>query len=175
MAARSFWRGSLMSAVQAAAASRQATKASMPWVVTPHAGAARAQRVRVRHTGGTMGRLFVGAYALAAYALFLATVLLMMGFLLGFGPAVIDSGPPAPLAVSILVNLGLMALFAVQHGVMARQRFKNQLIRFIPPAAERRTFVLAASLILIAMAVEWRPLPQALWTVEAPWARVALT
>jgi len=119
-----------------------------------------------------MTRFAIGAYALVAYALFLATVLLMMGFLLGFGPAVIDAGPAAPLAVAIPVNLGLIALFGVQHGVMARKAFKERLTRFIPQAAERSTFVLAASLILIAIAFAWRPMPQPIWSAAPRWAPV---
>jgi protein-S-isoprenylcysteine O-methyltransferase Ste14 len=122
-----------------------------------------------------MQRLLVGSYALAVYALFLATILLLMGFLLGFGPAIIDAGPAAPLPVAIPVNLGLIALFGVQHGVMARQRFKDWLTRAIPPAAERSTFVLAASLLLIVLAFAWRPLPQPIWIAEAPWVRVVVT
>lgn len=40
--------------------------------------------------------------------------------------------------------------------------------RFLPPAIERSTDVLAASLVLLLIFWQWRPLPQLIWLLEHP-------
>ena len=120
-------------------------------------------------------RMLVVGYGLAAYAIFLATFVYTVGFLANVGvPRGIDDGEVGPLGLAILVNAGLLGLFAVQHTVMARPAFKRWLTRFVPEPAERSTFVLAASLVLALLLWQWQPMPEAVWSIETGWARTLL-
>lgn len=118
-------------------------------------------------------RLAVLAYGSAAYLLFLGTFLYAIGFVAGrFVPTSVDGGRPASLTEALLVNGGLLALFALQHAVMARPAFKRRWTRLVPPAIERSTFVVATCAILIALFASWRALPGEVWRVEGPAAAV---
>jgi protein-S-isoprenylcysteine O-methyltransferase Ste14 len=71
----------------------------------------------------------------------------------------------------VVVDLALLTLFAVQHSVMARPWFKRWWTRLVAPSVERSTYVLVASLVVALMVWQWRPLPDLVWSVDAPWAR----
>jgi protein-S-isoprenylcysteine O-methyltransferase Ste14 len=116
-----------------------------------------------------MGRILAFVYGLAAYAVFLGTILYAIGFVTGLVvPKTIDTGAAAPLAEAILVNVLLMSLFAVQHSVMARREFKAWWTQYVPRPIERSTYVLFASLALDLMFWQWRPIPAVVWQVADP-------
>ena len=122
-----------------------------------------------------MKRLIIFIYGVVCYAVFFATFLYAIGFLGNIGvPKSIDSVREAPLATALLINLGLLAVFAVQHSVMARPAFKRWWTRFVPEPAERSTYVLFSSLAMIALFAYWQPVGGMIWDVEAPLARGAL-
>jgi len=92
-----------------------------------------------------------------------------VGFVSGVAvPKTIDSGPVAPVAQALIINILLMSLFAVQHSVMARKPFKRWWTRFIPATIERSTYVLSASLVLILLFWLWHPMPQIVWEITNP-------
>jgi len=115
-----------------------------------------------------MGRALSFLYGIVAYLVFLATFLYSIAFVGGFGvPRTIDGGGPrAGMAEALLVNAGLLLLFAVQHSGMARQGFKRWWTRIIPRSVERSTYVLISSLVLILLFWQWRPMPSVVWEVE---------
>ena len=123
-----------------------------------------------------MGALLTVLYGIAVYALFLATFLYAIGFVGNIlVPKSIDSGVTGSLAEALLVNLALLGVFAVQHSVMARRSFKAWWTRFVPPAVERSTYVLAATLALALLLWQWRPINEpVVWSVTDPVAILAI-
>jgi methanethiol S-methyltransferase len=121
----------------------------MPSVQTSDPEDAHAQR-------GIIQRAAILLYGLVVYALFLATFIYFIAFVESFFvPRSVDVGPTVPLARALLIDLLLVSVFAVQHTVMARSRFKLWLTRVVPQPAERSTFVLAATLALFLMMARW--------------------
>lgn len=114
-------------------------------------------------------RAVILLYGIATYLFFLAVFVYTIGFVGGFAvPKHIENGPLVDPLSAILVDVVLLALFAIQHGVMARPAFKRWWTQIIPPAAERSTFVLFASALLALIIWQWRPLPGVVWKVESP-------
>ena len=119
-----------------------------------------------------MGRLLALLYGVLCYLVFLATFLYAIGFVGGvFVPLSLDSDPSAPFAESLLIDVALLGIFAMQHSVMARPAFKRWWTRFVPRSIERSTYVLFSSLALILLFWQWRPLGGVVWEVDGPMAR----
>ena len=79
-----------------------------------------------------------------------------------------------PVEEALIINLLLMSLFAVQHSVMARKQFKRWWTRFVPHSIERSTYVLFASLALLLLFWQWRPIPGVIWHIADPTIATAM-
>jgi len=120
-------------------------------------------------------RILIFAYGAVVYAFFFATFLYSIGFIGNIAvPKSIDSAPVMPLLPSLLTDLALLTLFAVQHSGMARPAFKRWLTRFVPEAAERSTYVLMSTACLALLIWKWAPLGGVVWNVTQPVAQAAL-
>lgn len=114
-----------------------------------------------------MTRVVAFAYGILCYVLFLAVFLYFIAFVGDVAvPRSVDAGLAAPLAEAIVVNLALIALFALQHSGMARPGFKRWWKKLVPASVERSTYVLFASLALGLLCWQWRPIPGTVWEVD---------
>ena len=122
-----------------------------------------------------MERIIGFLYGLVAYLVFLVAFLYAIGFVTGLWvPKTLDTGPAGPAGQAFVIDLLLMSLFAVQHSIMARQPFKRWWTQFVPHVVERSTYVLLASLVLILLYWQWRPIPTIVWEITNPQIAMAV-
>jgi protein-S-isoprenylcysteine O-methyltransferase Ste14 len=125
--------------------------------------------VEVESAPSATRRAMVALYGVAAYVLFLAVFVYTIGFVGGFlVPKHIQNGRLVDPHRAVFVDVVLLAMFAIQHSVMARPAFKRWWCEIVPPAAERSTFVLFADVLLALILWQWRPLPGVVWEVKSP-------
>ena len=124
---------------------------------------------------GLIKRLLFFAYGLASYVIFLATFLYAIAFVGGIAvPARLDGPLQTSLPAALAIDCALLTVFAVQHSVMARRWFKERWTQIVPWTIERSTFVLCASLALLLLFWQWRPLGIEIWSIENAAARAVL-
>jgi len=122
-----------------------------------------------------MKRVLIFTYGVICYALSVATLIYTAAFLINFGvPKSIDSAREVPIMTALAVNLALLAVFSVQHSVMARPSFKRWWTGIVPESAERSTYMLFSSAALGVLFAFWQPIGIVVWNVDAPVARATL-
>jgi protein-S-isoprenylcysteine O-methyltransferase Ste14 len=116
------------------------------------------------------------AAATFCYAAFFAAFVYLIGFVAGFDalPTHVDKGRTAAPATAAVIDLALIALFGIQHSVMARPGFKATWTRLVSPALERAVYCLASAICLILLFAFWHPIAGTVWSVGEPVARIAL-
>src|SRR6266481_9080640 len=123
-----------------------------------------------------LSRITAFLYGVVCYLIFFATFLYAIGFIGNVAvPKSIDSGRQGALLPSLLIDAGLLGLFAIQHSVMARQWFKRAWTRIIPEPAERSTYVLFCSLLLLLLFWQWRPMSGIIWYASHSAGRFVLS
>jgi len=122
-----------------------------------------------------MKRIVAFVYGLVCYGVFFATLLYAIGFLGNFGvPKSIDSGAAGSVLTALAVDGALLALFALQHSIMARPWFKRAWTRIVPEAVERSTYVLFSSCALLFLFWQWLPIGGVIWSVESGIAKTII-
>ena len=116
-----------------------------------------------------MSRIGIFIYGIASYLVFFAVFLYGIGFIGGFlTPTTLDGPSTEWVGRALLIDLGLLTAFVIQHSGMARPAFKKWWKRVVPDAAERSTYVLFSSLGLAALFVYWQPIGGVVWRFEGP-------
>ena len=118
-----------------------------------------------------MKRITIMLYSIINYALGVAALNYLIAFLFNLLiPGTIDVGSEIISAdnsvLAVIINLGLITLFGLQHSIMARPKFKSWLTRHIPKAAERSTYMIATALAVFTLCLLWQPLPTVLWKAD---------
>jgi len=123
-----------------------------------------------------MGKYIAYLYGVGSYLVFFATFLYAIGFVGNIlVPRSIDTGgAEASFVTALLINAGLLGLFAIQHTIMSRPGFKRWWTGFVPKSVERSTFVILASLLLLLLFWEWRPIAGQIWSLQHPTAIIVL-
>jgi protein-S-isoprenylcysteine O-methyltransferase Ste14 len=123
-----------------------------------------------------MSRMMALLYGIAAYLVFFFTFLYAIGFVAGMlVPKAIDDGDVTGVGISLIVDVLLLSLFAAQHSIMARPSFKRWWTQFVPKSVERSTYVLLASLALVLLFWQWRPIPTVVWQITNPRLAMVIT
>ena len=116
----------------------------------------------------TLKKVAVVTYGAVAYMSFAAALFYLMGFLVNVGvPKGIDTGATGPLVPSLAIDIALVALFGLQHTVMARPGFKEVWTKLVPKPIERSTYVIATFLVMALMFWQWRPIPTVVWRLDS--------
>jgi protein-S-isoprenylcysteine O-methyltransferase Ste14 len=119
-----------------------------------------------------MRRWLFFIYGVICHLLFLGTFAYMAGFVGNFlVPKSIDSAPHPSTSSAILINVLLLALFGVQHSVMARPAFKKIWTRIVPEPIERSTYVLVSCAVTILLMWQWRGIDGTVWNAQNPLLR----
>jgi protein-S-isoprenylcysteine O-methyltransferase Ste14 len=118
-----------------------------------------------------MKKTLVLLYGIINYTLGSAALVCLIAFLFNLIPSNpvlpnIDSDASTSTILALVINIGLMMLFALQHSVMARPGFKKRIRKFIPEAAERSTYMLATAIVAFTLLVFWRPMTGVVWEAE---------
>ncbi|PHS73005.1 MAG: hypothetical protein COB22_03750 [Cycloclasticus sp.] len=112
-------------------------------------------------------RALVMLYGVVCYFAFFVVFVYFMGFVGDvFVPISISSEVEVYSQNALMVNIGLMLMWGVQHSVMARGWFKDMIASVVPHHVERSTYCLASAIALGALMYYWQPMEGIIWQVE---------
>ena len=121
-----------------------------------------------------MIKIFFVVYGIMCYLVSLVTLLWAVAFVGDLVPPELRANA-MPLPQALLIDLGLISLFGVQHSVMARAGFKRWWIRIVPQPIERSTYVWISNVLVVLLMWLWQPIGVPVWDVQQPIARAALS
>jgi hypothetical protein len=89
-------------------------------------------------------------------------------------PTVDGTGSVEQPILAAVIDVALVALFGMQHSLMARPWFKGRVMGCIPDGLERSTYVHMANAALFVLVLFWQPVTLHVWNVEDGPARDVL-
>lgn len=101
---------------------------------------------------------FIGVVALVYLILFIADLLVPISINKGAGIALELTG-----ATAALWNLAVVAIWGLQHTVMARPAFKRVWTKIVPNPIERSTYLIFVAMATAVLILFWIPMPTVLW------------
>jgi protein-S-isoprenylcysteine O-methyltransferase Ste14 len=115
-----------------------------------------------------MKRIAFFIYGVTGHLLFLATYVWLSAFVCGdlLLKRSVDSPASDSIALALAIDLGLIALFGLQHSIMARPAFKRIWTGIVPQPIERSTYVFASSAVTIFLIWQWRAVDIVVWDVQ---------
>lgn len=112
-------------------------------------------------------RAFVMLYGVMSYFLFFGVFVYLIAFVGDiFAPKTISSEAGMNASNALLIDIGLILMWGIQHSVMARDWFKEAISGVIPHHIERSTYVLASAIVLAILMYFWQPIEGTVWEVE---------
>ena len=123
-----------------------------------------------------MSRFAYLLVAVACYLAFFVAFVYLIGFVgaFPFMPTSVDKGIEGPTSLAVAVDVGLIAIFGIQHSVMARQGFKAGWTKIVPNPIERSVYCLFTSAALALLYLLWHPIEGGIWSVANPTGRIVL-
>jgi len=119
--------------------------------------------------------IIVLLYGIITYGIGVAALLYLILFVGDLWmPTLIDSPATTSPLQAVPVDLALIALFGVQHSLMARPSFKAWWTRLVPKSVERSTYMLATGLVVAVLCWQWQPIAGSVWSVQSPAIRIVL-
>jgi len=116
-------------------------------------------------------RALVMLYGAVSYLLFFAVFVYFMGFVGDiFLPITVSTEMDVYSDNALMINIGLILMWGVQHSVMARGWFKDMIVSVVPHHVERSTYVLVSAITLAVFMYYWQPMEGIIWQVENPMA-----
>ena len=125
------------------------------------------------HRQGSLAGIMGMGYALVSYTVGAGGLFWLFFASAGFAPYGLTNQTGSAI-YALLINIGLVALFALQHTVMARRSFKEWVTQWIPKHLERATFVLLSGLAMLTLIICWQSLPGVVWEINNGAGRLAL-
>jgi len=126
---------------------------------------------------GILKRVTVLLYGVLGYAVGCTGLFWLILAAAGFAPVGLSEWQTGSVIEALLVNSGLIALFGLQHSIMARKGFKNKLVQYIPEATERATYLLTTGLVTCMALYNWQALPGVIWQFDGSvihWSLLAI-
>lgn len=119
--------------------------------------------------------IIIFLYGVITYGIGVAALLYLILFIGNLWmPTLIDSPASTSPLQAVPVDLLLIALFGVQHSLMARPSFKAWWTRLVPKSIERSTYMLATGLVVAVLCWQWQPIGGSVWSVQLPAIRILL-
>ncbi len=75
---------------------------------------------------------------------------------------------------AVVINIGLVCLFGLQHSIMARPSFKRFFARLFGEASERSTFVWSSGVVSLILVGGWQTVDGVIWSASSAFSQTVM-